>query len=331
MAEKIPTNNVDHLPYITPCTSRFAFKQISVEDLTNLLDKLGTKNAEGPDKIRNKLLKAAGCTIYESLLYTYNLVLVTGIFPDDLKQSIVTPIFKDRDKRECGNYRPISVISTIAKILEMLISNQLAFYLDDNNIIVTQQSGFQKCHSTETALLDMTDQYLLNMDKGILNGVLFLDLKKAFDTVDHQILISKLKIYGFEGVALNLFKSYLSNRIQKCRIQGVYSQPKKITCGVTQGFNLGPLLFLVHINDLPNCLEGTQASMFADDTSISSSGDSLLEIENKINNDLHNVNIWLEAALILLMIFFQEFSSFYRLIVFFSSFSSDFTQIFCFS
>ena len=155
----------------------------------------------------------------------------------------------------------------------MLISNQLAFYLNDNNIIVTQQSGFRKCHSKETALLHMTDQYLLNMDKGILNGVLFLDLKKAFDTVDHQILISKLKIYAFGGVAVNLFKSYLSNRIQKCRIQGVDSQPKKITFAVPQGSNLGPLLFLDYINDLRNCLEGTQTATFADDTSISSYGD----------------------------------------------------------
>ncbi|CAB3994308.1 Hypothetical predicted protein [Paramuricea clavata] len=160
-------------------------------------------------------------------------MLVTGIFPDDLKQSRVTPIFKDGDKSECENYKPISVISAISKVLETLISDQLALHLNDNNIIVKQQSGFRKCHSTETALLHKTDQYLLNMDKSILNGVLFLDLKKAFDTF--------------------------------------------------------------HINDLPNCLEETQASMFADDTSISSSGTSLLEIENKINNDLHNVNIWLET------------------------------------
>ena len=169
----------------------------------------------------------------------------------------------------------------------MLISNQLAFYLNDNNIIVKQQSGFRKCHSTETALLHMTDQYLLNVDKGILNGVLFLDLKKTFDSVDHQILISKLKIYRIGGVALSLFKSYLSNRIQRCRIQGVDLQPKKIKCGVPQGSNLGPLLFLVYINDLSNCLEETHASIFADNTSISSSGDSLLEIENKTNNHLH--------------------------------------------
>ena len=133
------------------------------------------------------------------------------------------------------------------------------------------------------------------MDKGILNGVLFLYLKKAFGTVDYQIPISKLKIYGFEGVALNLFKFYLSNRVQKYRMQGADSQPKKITYGVPQGSNLGPLLFLVYINDLPNCLEGTQASILQTTPSISGSGDSLLEIENKINNHLHNVNIWLEA------------------------------------
>ena len=121
------------------------------------------KKAEGPDKITIKLLKTAGYTIYESLLYIFNLVLVTGIFPDDLKQSRVTPIFKDGDKSECGNYRTISVISAIAKVLEMLISDQLAVYLSDNNIIVKQQSGFRKYLSTETALLHITDQYFVSV------------------------------------------------------------------------------------------------------------------------------------------------------------------------
>ena len=132
------------------------------------------------------------CYIYEALLYIFNLVLVTGIFQDDLKQSRVTPIFKEGDKNKCGNYSPMSVISAIAEVLQTLISDQLAFYLNDN-IIVKQQSGFRKCHSTETALLHVTDQYRLNKDKSLLNGVLFLDLKKVFYTIDHQILISKLK------------------------------------------------------------------------------------------------------------------------------------------
>jgi hypothetical protein len=104
LAKKIPTNKVDHIQYITPCTSRFAFKQTSVEDLTNVLNRMKTNKAEGLDKITTKLLKAAGYTIYESLLYIFNLVLVTGIFPDDLKQSRVTPIFKDGDKSEFGNF-----------------------------------------------------------------------------------------------------------------------------------------------------------------------------------------------------------------------------------
>ncbi|CAB4014601.1 Hypothetical predicted protein [Paramuricea clavata] len=131
------------------------------------------------------------------------------------------------------------------------------------------------------------------MDRGLINGVLFLDLKKAFDTVDHKILLAKHELYGVQGVALNFFKSYLTNRSQLCTVQGINSQLKKIRCGVQQGSNLGPLLFSLYINDLPNCLEQTEASMFADDTNISSIGNSPADIEVKLNNDLYNVNNWL--------------------------------------
>ena len=206
-------------------------------------------------------------------------------------------MFKADDKSDCGNYRPISVIPAIAKILEklVLISDQLIEYLNNNNIISNQQSGFRKSHSTETALMQITDQYLLNMDEGMINGVPVLDLKKAFDTVNHEILLAKLQLYGVQGVALQLFKPYLSNRMPTCIVQGTNSHLNKITCDIPQGSNLGPLLFTLYINDLPNCLTQTQASMFADETNISTFGSSLLEIENKINNDLHNVNSWLET------------------------------------
>ena len=178
------------------------------------------------DKISNKLLKAAGQSIYETLLYIFNLILETGIFPEDLKQAKVTPVFKADDKSDCGNYRPISVIPAIAKILEKLISDQLIEYLNHNNIISNQQ---------KTALMQITDQYLLNMDEGMTNGVLFLDLKKAFDTVNHEIPLAKLQLYGVQGVALQLFKSYLSNRMQTCIVQGTNSHLNKITCGIPQG------------------------------------------------------------------------------------------------
>jgi retron-type reverse transcriptase len=128
----------------------------------------------------------------------------------------------------------------------------------------------------------------MNMDRGLINGVLFLDLKKAFDTVDHKILLAKLELYGIQGVALNFFESYLTNRSQLCTVQGTNSQLKKIRCGFPQGSNLGPLLFSLYINDLLNYLE--QTSMFADDTNISSIGNSPADIEVKLNNDLYNVN-----------------------------------------
>ena len=133
------------------------------------------------------------------------------------------------------------------------------------------------------------------MDKGLTTGFLFLDLKRAFDTVDHKILISKLEKYGIRGTALHLFQSYLSDRKKICKLQNTMSKVVDITCGVPQGSNLGPLLFLLYINDLPNCPEETQASMFADDTNLFCQGKSSTEIESKIDTDLDNVHKWLIA------------------------------------
>ena len=129
------------------------------------------------------------------------------------------------------------------------------------------------------------------MDEGLINGILFLDLKKAFDTVDHKILISKLEYYGVRGTPLRWFQSYLFQRKQICKIKVTMSEPQNITCGIPQGSNLGPLLFLIYFNDLPNCLETTRAALFANDTNISCRGDSSADVEQLLNIDLGNVYI----------------------------------------
>ncbi|CAB4006755.1 Hypothetical predicted protein, partial [Paramuricea clavata] len=254
-----------------------------------------TAKSSGYDKISVKLLQVAGGAIVVPLTYIFNQSLKTGIFPDDWKIAKVTPIHKSEEKTLCGNYRPISVISIVPKVFEKVVHEQLMKYLEHHQIISKFQSGFRVNHSTETSLLHVTNSWLANMDAGLINGVLFLDLKKAFDTVNHKILLSKLGFYGIRGLALSWFQSYLSNRKQICKVNNSLSTFQNITCGIPQGSNLGPLLFTIYINDLPNSLEITEPAMFADDTSLTATGESSFEIEYKLGGEIQNVKTWLDA------------------------------------
>ena len=218
-----------------------------------------------------------------------------GVLPDDWKNARVTPVYKEGVKSTASNYRPISVLPVVAKILERAVFNHFYAYLVNNDLLNKHQSGFRPLHSTVTALLDITNEWFINIDNGLINTVLFLDLKKAFDTIDHSILISKMKLYGMLPKTLTWFSDYLSQRTQKTMVNGILSDSKTIKCGIPQGSILGPLLFLLYINDLPNANLVSNVRMYADDTSLTYAASDSDELIQTINRDLANVHDWLNA------------------------------------
>ena len=190
---------------------------------------------------------------------------------------------------------PISISPMIAKIFAKIIYDQFYKYLSVNNLLSNCQSGFRALHSTVTSLLNSTDKWRLNIDKEQINGVVFVDLKKAFDTVDHAILITKLRRYGLNDLAIRFFRSYLENRSQSCLVNGHLSHKLPIKCGVPQGSILGPLLFLIFINDLPNCFNSGTVAMYADDTTVTFSAENTASLEFQINKELGSLENWLIA------------------------------------
>ena len=256
---------------------------------------LANAKAVGVHSIPNRSLKEANEVIAPSLCDIFNYAIDTKTYPVDLNIAKTTPIFKTGDKEDLNNYRPISIIPTVARIFERLIYNQIYSYLSVNNLLSTKQYGFRTLHSTALALSESTNHWLLNMGNGKMNSVIFLDIKKAFDTVNHDILLDKMSFYGIKGGELDFFKSYLSNRDQCCNVNGSMSGFKQITCGVPQGSILGPLLFLLYMNDLPDAIENTNVTMFADDTSLSKSFKSINELNDELIPAFVKICKWLKA------------------------------------
>lgn len=307
LAQQIPPIDIEPEFYLEPTDKTFSFRTPSVSTVCRLLGELNERKATGLDKIPCKLLKMANSIVGPSLTGIFERSITTGLYPNEWKLARVTPVFKKGIKSDVNNYRPISILPIVSKVFEKIIHDQFYNYLNENKLLTNCQSGFRSLHSTLTALLEATNNWSVNIDKGLLNGVIFIDLRKAFDTIDHEILIRKLRSYGVDGDALRWFNSYLSNRSQKCSVNGRLSNASKISCGVPQGSIIGPLLFLVYINDLPNCLCNASAKLFADDTNISVSARSLGELEPEINSELRNLNCWLKTNKLSLNIAKTEF------------------------
>ena len=193
-----------------------------------------------------------------------------------------------------NNYRPISLLSPLAKVFEKLTSITLNKFLEENNILAEQQLGVRKGHSTTHAVTDLYSHVCNNLDDGKHSCILLLDLKKVFDTVNHELLLQKLDKYVIRGSSNKLFQSYLSNRFQFVCVNGIASSKQKMTYGVPQGSILGPTLFFLYVNDLPKITE-FNVRLFADDTVMIMSGNSLEKLNNAANNEAKIIDEWLTS------------------------------------
>ncbi len=270
-------------------------KEVDFGEVYDLLSNLDTTKAKDLYDISPKLLRLGARELSPNLTKIFNISLRTGKFPGKLKFAKVIPVFKADSKLEAGNYRPISLLPIIGKVFERLVYNRLYSFISKFNILTSKQFGFQKGKSTEHALVELQSKIINAYENKLNSCSIFLDFAKAFDTVNHSILLDKLYHYGIRGPLHDWFKSYLSNRQQCVEVNGHVSEFQVVRHGVPQGSILGPLLFLIYINDIVTTSPKIDFLLFADDTSIFLADKSLKSLESTLNEELSSVSNWLKA------------------------------------
>lgn len=303
LASKIPpSGRRNPLDTLNPICESIFLQPSTPNEIINIISKLKSNKAAGPDNLPTHVIKRNATRFSNILNKCFNLIISTGQYPDCLKIAKVVPVFKSGDPCSLDNYRPISTLSIFSKVFEKLIVDRLLNFFGRHNLLYKFQYGFRQTCSTATALTELVDYIVSKVDNKKIVGALFIDLKKAFDTLNHGILLDKLNYCGIRGVANNLVESYLSGRSQYVTINETRSLIKPITTGVPQGSNIGPLLFLVYINDLGNLpLNGT-ARLFADDTAIFYPDTSPSSIINQMNQDLEKLKVYFASNLLSLNI-----------------------------
>ena len=235
-----------------------------------LLNALRTDKAQGPDNVSPRLLARIAEQIAKPVHRIFKKSLEEGILPLEWKSAAVSPIHKSGNKNDPANYRPISLTSQLCKVLESLMSDQIVRHLENNQLIGETQHGFRKGRSCLTNILSFLDKVTSSIDSGSSIDVVFLDFAKAFDKVPHQRLLSKLKSHGISGKVFKWIENWLAGRVQSVQVKGINSIWEAVTSGVPQGSGLGPVLFLIYINDLDDDIL-SWILKFADDTKIFSS------------------------------------------------------------
>ena len=255
LAKKITnTSNTNFSKYLTHNYLNSMFLDPITEfEVQNEMNNLNSNKSPGYDGLSARTIKQVSKEVSKPLAHIFNLTFTTGIIPEQIKTSLVTPVFKSNEENKFENYRPISVLTCFAKLLEKLMYKRLIKYVEKNNILSDHQYGFRKNRSTELAIIELVNKITKEIDNGKYTIGIFLDLSKAFDTIDHKILISKLEYYGIRGIARLWFENYLTNRKQIVKYKQIMSSEMIVQTGVPQGSILGPLLFILYINDIQNC------------------------------------------------------------------------------
>ena len=284
--EYMDTHTNDNSIYLTPTNS---------DEILKIITDLKNKKSSGHDGINSMLLRELKSSVCDPLAIIFNKSLETGELPSSLKLAKIVPIYKSKDKEEFKNYRPVSLLPCISKILEKIIHKRLYNFLLLQNIFYESQYGFRPKHSTINAVTELSNHVINSIDNKQCTLAVFLDLSKAFDTIDHMTLLAKLAHYGIRGVALEWFRSYLTNRKQYVQIKDEKSATETITYGVPQGSVLGPLLFIIYTNDLPKSLIKTKTILFADDTTIFKSSNNIETLYSAMNEDLRILEDWFKA------------------------------------
>lgn len=291
LAAKLPDASKQSDPP-SPVVNSFALHEVELNEVLSVVTALATNKASGLDGIPAKLIKENIDILGPILCRLFNHSLHKCTYPSSLKIARVTPVFKDGDSSDPSSYRPISVLSVINNIFEKILCKRVHHFLEKYNIICPQQHGFRPKHSTSSAVITLTQAINSALHNNRLAVVIFLDIKKAFDTVNHEIMLNKLRTYGFRERVLDFFSSYFTNRQQVVSMNNLTSSVQYLHTGVPQGSTLGPLLFSLYVNDLPQILTSANAVMYADDTAIIVTANHAAELESIANIELEKISNW---------------------------------------
>ena len=282
--------------YDKPITDKiFRFRMVTTHEVEKIIKKLKNKKSSGIDEMSNLFVKKIYEEILEPLTYLINNSLYTGKFPSNYKIALVKPLYKNKKLTEISNYRPISLLPVLSKILERVVHTQTIIYLENNKLLYEGQYGFRKNRSTTDAVADLVGNIIENFNKGFISIVVLLNMSKAFDCLDPSLFAKIIETYGVKGMEKNWFSDYLSNRHMIVKYEDAVSIKTSVQIGAPQGSILGPLCYIWKTNNAFKSLKYCQMIAYADDTSILISGSNISCLLRKLESNLKLLSDWFQS------------------------------------